>query len=293
MIKRILEIGVAVNDIKTTGSKLHDILGAQAGMIIKDDGYGMVAQMFRVGNIEFELMEPAHQNGIIAKFLKSQGEGLHHVAFEVGDIVKNIEWIKQKNIRLINETPISIYGCKAIFLHPEPFGGVLIELIEGIPKWVNDCALPTELQEPIQPQGIGAEGILEVGIIVQDLEAMSIVYSVVLLSKASEIVKLESPLLRAKVYRAGNVNLKMIEMLKKENSLNVLSGRDRLGLRHVTLKVSNIRNAIAYLKSKRINFTENPPAAIDDSKSVLICPKEISGIPIFLKEESQEGAPTL
>lgn len=137
MVKRILEIGVAVNDIKIAGNKLQDILGAQAGILIRDEGYSMTAQMFRVGNIEFELMEPTHKNGVIAKFLKSQGEGLHHIAFEVDDIVKNIEWIKQKNIRLINETPISIYGCKAIFLHPEPFGGVLIELIEGTPKWVN------------------------------------------------------------------------------------------------------------------------------------------------------------
>jgi hypothetical protein len=112
------------------------------------------------------------------------------------------------------------------------------------------------------------------------------------LSEASEIIKLESPLLRTKTYRAGNVDLKLIEMIKKENSLNVLLGTDRLGLRYVTLKVSNIQNAIAYLKSQRIDFTENAPSAFDDSKSALICPKEIGGIPIFLKEGSHEGATT-
>ena len=229
MVKRILEICVAVNDIKIAGNKLQDILGAQAGILIRDEGYSMTAQMFRVGNIEFELMEPTHKNGVIAKFLKSQGEGLHHIAFEVDDIVKNIEWIKQKNIRLINETPISIYGCKAIFLHPEPFGGVLIELIEGTPKWVNHSALPIELQEPIQPQGIGAEGILEVGIIVQGLEAVSKTYAAVLLSEASKIVELKSPPFKTRVYRAGNVNLRLIEMIKKEEATEARLGRDRFG----------------------------------------------------------------
>ncbi|MBM4306366.1 MAG: hypothetical protein FJ115_01535 [Deltaproteobacteria bacterium] len=284
MIKRILEIGVAVQNIKNAGNKLQGILGAQAGLLIRDEGYGMAAQMFRVGNIEFELMEPADQNGMIAKFLKKQGEGLHHLAFEVSDIDKNLKWMKQNNIKLINETPISIYDCKAIFLHPEPFGGVLIELIEGCPKWVNHSVLPTELQKPIQPQGIGAEGILEVGMIVRDLEAVSKTYSAVLSPETSENVKLEYPPLRAKIYRAGNVKLRLIEMIKKEDFTEALLETNRLGLKYVTLKVENIKNTIDFLKNNRIDFTENPPAAFDGSESVLISPKQVSGIPIVLKD---------
>lgn len=285
MIKRILEIGVAVNDIKTSGSKLHDILNAQAGVIIKDDGYGMVAQMFRVGNIEFELMEPFHQGGMIAKFLETRGEGLHHIAFEVDNIVKIVEWMKKNNIGLINEAPIAIEGCKAVFLHPDSFGGVLIELIEGNPKWVADSALPTELQKPVQPQGIGTEGILEVGIFVKNLEIATASYAKVLLLESLEMAEMKSFPSRIRVYRAGNVDLKLIEIKDKKKDLCIQFGKSRPGLNHIILKVNNIQNATAYLKTIGIDFIQNPSIPFYDSKCVLIQPQELSRIPILLKEE--------
>lgn len=280
MIKRILEIGVAVNDIKTSGSKLHDILNAQAGMIIKDDGYGMVAQMFRVGNIEFELMEPLHQDGMIAKFLETRGEGLHHIAFEVDDIIKSIKQYKEQNIRLINEKPISIYGCKAIFLHPELFSGVLIELIEGDPRWVANSSLPTKLQKQVKPQGVGAEGILEVGILVQELEVASVSYSKIFPS-ATELKPSSST---GEFYRAGNVDLKLIGMIDEKDGSYIRVVKNQTGLSHITLKVGSIDKVISYLKMKGIDFLDKQLAALYDSESIFIHPNKISGIPIFLKE---------
>jgi len=284
MIKRILEIGVAVNDIKTSGSQLHHILNAQAGMVIKDDGYGMAAQMFRVGNIEFELMEPLHQDGMITKFLQTRGEGLHHIAFEVDNIVKIVEWMKKNNIGLINEAPIAIEGCKAVFLHPDSFGGVLIELIEGNPKWVADSALPTELQKPVQPQGIGTEGILEVGIYVNNLEIATASYAKVLLFEPLEMAEMKSFPSRIRVFRAGNVDLKLIEIKDKKEDSCIQFGKSRPGLNYVTLKVENLNKAISYLKRKEIDFVENPSAPFYDSKCVFIQPQELSRIQIFLKE---------
>ena len=244
----------------------------------------MAVQMFRTGNIEFELMQPASPQGIIAQFLKKRGEGLHHLAFEVEDIAETITWMKKHNVKIINEQPVSVDDLKASFLHPESFGGVLIELIEGIPKHVDNRVLPRELQTQVPVEGIGAEGILEVGILVRDLEATSAFYSEIFSSEASEIADLKHLSLRMRVCSAGNVALKLMEKMEKEGHSSILLGKDQLGLNHVTLKVRNLEKAAAYLREKRATFVEDPLPAFYDSTYIFIDPKELSGISILLKE---------
>lgn len=285
MIKRITEVGVAVRDLATTGTKLHEILGAQRGSVIRSDEYDMVVQMFRTGNIEFELMQPLYPESIIGRFLQKREEGLHHIAFEVENIVETLRWVKKHGVKIINEQPISVSDLKVAFLHPESFGGVLIELIEGIPKHVHSRALPSELQTQVPEIGIGVEGILEIGIIVKDLEGASNVYSSVFLPNASEFVTLEQSSLRTKILRAGNVDLKLTEITRKGAYHSTLSGKHGFGLNHVTLKVKNIRAAIAYLKRKGIDFLRDPFSAPHDTEALLIHPNELNGIPLFLTGE--------
>jgi methylmalonyl-CoA/ethylmalonyl-CoA epimerase len=284
LIKRITEIGVVVNSLTASGDKLHEILGARGGTVLKAQEYGMVAQMFRIGNIEFELMQPANQDGLIAQFLEKRGEGLHHIAFEVEDINDSINWIKRNNGRIINEQPVSVDDLKAAFLHPGSFGGVLIELIEGTPKHVDNRPLPRELQTRAQAEGVGSEGILEVGILVKDIESASSIYSKIFLSEASEIEDSEQYSVRMRVCRTENVNLKLLEMNKVHGYSNALFGQNQIGLNHVTLKVKNIQKAIAYLQQKGVSFDEEPLANFYNSRYVFIHPEELSGIPILLKE---------
>ncbi|MBE9486354.1 MAG: VOC family protein, partial [Chloroflexi bacterium] len=108
MIKRITEIGVAVKDLTSAGNKFHEILGAQGGIVLNSPEYDMAVQMFRTGNIEFELMQPASPQNIIAQFLKKRGEGLHHIAFEVENIAESITWMKENNVKIINERPVIV-----------------------------------------------------------------------------------------------------------------------------------------------------------------------------------------
>jgi len=284
LIKRITEIGVVVKDLSSSGDRLHKILGARGGTVLKAQEYGMVAQMFRIGNIEFELMEPANQDGLIAQFLEKRGEGLHHIAFEVEDINDSINWIKKNNVKIINEQPVSVDDLKAAFLHPGSFGGVLIELIEGTPKHVDNQPLVQELQTHVQPGGIEAAGILEVGILVKDIESASSIYSKIFLSETSEIVDSEQFSLRMRDCRTENVNLKLLEINKVDCYANALFGQNQIGLNHVTLKVKNIQKAIAYLQKKGVSFDEEPLANFYDSRYIFIHPEELSGIPIFLKE---------
>jgi methylmalonyl-CoA/ethylmalonyl-CoA epimerase len=284
LIKRITEIGVAVKNLMSAGNKFHEILGAQRGIVLNSPEYDMAVQMFRTGNIEFELMQPASPQSIIAQFLKKRGEGPHHLAFEVEDIAETITWMKKHNVKIINNQPVSVDDLKASFLHPESFGGVLIELIEGIPKHVDNSALPSELQTQVPVAGVGAEGILEVGIFVRDLEDTSAFYSEIFSSEALEIADLKHLSLGMRVCRVGNVALKLMEMRETESRSVDLFTKNQLGLNYVTLKVRNLEKAVGYLQEKGVTFAKDPLTAFYESTYVFIDPKELSGISILLKE---------
>jgi methylmalonyl-CoA/ethylmalonyl-CoA epimerase len=281
-IKRIIEIGVAVVDLKKTGDQLVGILGARGGPVISGQEFDMRAQMFRVGNIEFELMEPVSQNSLIAKFIKTRGEGLHHIALQVDDIEEAIEWMTRNDVRLINETPVAIEGFKAAFVHPASFGGVLFELIEGNPMWVDQTSLPEELQKTKAGEGIRAEGLLEVGIYLQDPKVSEEFYS-----KIFESGTMARGLsLGAKEYRVGNAKLRLTESTNESEHLSALTGRKPLGLSYIRLKVANLNSAISELGLKEISFREVPRSEFCDSKSLIVQPIELSSIPIFLTEKS-------
>jgi len=129
-LKKITEVGIAVKDLEKTTKLLVDLLGGKAGEIIDVGIYGMRFRMVRLGNVDFEIMEPTDDNGVIAKFIKRRGEGLHHVAFAVENLAETLIFLKEKECNLINEKPLGLLGGKVAFVHPSAFSGVMIELIE-------------------------------------------------------------------------------------------------------------------------------------------------------------------
>jgi methylmalonyl-CoA epimerase len=129
-MKQITEIGVAVKDLEKATSVFVEWLGAQAGEVITVERYQMRYRMCRVGNVDFELMEPLGDHGVVAEFIESRGEGLHHVAFAVEDLEEGLADLKRKGARLIDEEPKELLGTKYAFVHPSSFMGVMIELIQ-------------------------------------------------------------------------------------------------------------------------------------------------------------------
>ena len=129
-LKKITEVGIAVKNMEATTRLFVDLLGGEAGEVTEVPLFGMRFRMVRLGNVDFELMEPTDENGLIAKFIGSHGEGLHHVAFAVDDLAGQLVFLKEKGCRLINETPLDILGGKVGFVHPKAFSGVMFELIE-------------------------------------------------------------------------------------------------------------------------------------------------------------------
>ena len=84
-----------------------------------------------VGGSEVELVEPVTDDSGVARFLQKRGPGLHHICFEVDDLETLLLQLKEKGVRLINETPLTgVGGKKMAFIHPESADGVLVELYQ-------------------------------------------------------------------------------------------------------------------------------------------------------------------
>jgi len=130
-IIKVDHIGIAVNSIDIGKNFWSDILG------LPFEGDETVAEQkvktafFPVGESEVELLESTSSDGPISKYIEKKGEGIQHVAFSVEDIDSALAELKQKGIRLIDETPRKgAGGAKIAFLHPKSTNGVLVELCE-------------------------------------------------------------------------------------------------------------------------------------------------------------------
>ena len=87
--------------------------------------------MLPIGESRIELLEPTSDDSPISKFLDKRGGGIHHIAVEVEDIAAELERLRSKGVRLIDEVPrIGAEGCLVAFIHPSATNGVLLELVE-------------------------------------------------------------------------------------------------------------------------------------------------------------------
>lgn len=142
-IKRITEVGVAVKDLDQAANLMVDLLGAEAGEVITMDLYQMRYRMCRVGQVDFELMEPIDGKGLIADFIEKRGQGLHHIAFAVEKIEDGIKTLQEKGVKFVSDQAIPISGHgrdmtgaeikgtgKVNFTIPASILGILFEFIE-------------------------------------------------------------------------------------------------------------------------------------------------------------------
>lgn len=130
-ILHVDHIGIAVQSVDNRHPFWTDALGLPfAGDEIVETQKVKTA-FYPVGEGEVELLEPTSADGPIAKFIDNKGEGIHHIAFRVADIEAALAELKEKGVRLIDETPrVGAGGAKIAFIHPKATGGVLVELCE-------------------------------------------------------------------------------------------------------------------------------------------------------------------
>ena len=137
MLTNVEHIGIAVRDIAASNVLFTKLLNATPYKAERVDSEGVTTSFFQAnpgkGQTKIELLEATHPDSPIAKFLEKKGEGIHHIAFEVTDIVLEMERLKNEGFTLLNDVPKRGADNKLVcFLHPKTTNGVLIELCQEI-----------------------------------------------------------------------------------------------------------------------------------------------------------------
>ena len=134
MIEKIEHIGIAVKNLDEANKIYEQLLGSPPYKMETVVSEGVNTSFFKSGESKVELLEATKDESAIAKFIAKKGEGIHHIAFAVKDIHKEIKRLKEDGYAIINESPKKGADNKLIcFVHPKNTKGVLIELCREIP----------------------------------------------------------------------------------------------------------------------------------------------------------------
>lgn len=135
-MNKIEHIGIAVKNLSNSIDIYQKILDTDCYKTELVASENVNTAFLKVGENKIELLEATSENSAIAKFLEKKGEGIHHIAFAVDDILAEMERLKSEGFTLLNETPKKGADNKMVcFVHPKEANGVLIELCQEI-KWV-------------------------------------------------------------------------------------------------------------------------------------------------------------
>ena len=132
-MRKIEHIGIAVKDLDESNALFEKLFGAPAYKSEEVASEGVITSFFENGPNKIELLAATNPDSPIAKFIEKKGEGIHHIAFDVEDIEKEIDRLKKEGFVVLNEIPKKGADNKIIaFLHPKSTNGVLIELCQEI-----------------------------------------------------------------------------------------------------------------------------------------------------------------
>ena len=132
-MRKIEHIGIAVKDLQVSNKIYEKLLGVASYKEEEVATEGVKTSFFQVGPNKIELLEATNEDSPVAKFIEKRGEGIHHIAFDVEDILEEMERLKQEGFVLLNEKPKKGADNKWVaFLHPKETNGVLVELCQEI-----------------------------------------------------------------------------------------------------------------------------------------------------------------
>jgi len=130
-MRKIEHIGIAVKDLEVSNLVFEKLFGAPAYKFEDVETEGVTTSFFMNGPNKIELLAATNRESPIAKFIEKKGEGIHHIAFDVEDIVSEIARLKKEGFVVLNEIPKKGADNKLVaFLHPKSTNGVLIELCQ-------------------------------------------------------------------------------------------------------------------------------------------------------------------
>jgi len=130
---KLEHIGIAVKDLEKANSCYEKLLGISPYKMESVVSEGVNTSFFQTGDSKLELLEATHLQSPLARFIEKKGEGIHHIAFEVENIIAEIQRLKIEGFQFINEEPKLGADHKLVcFLYPKLAHGILIELCQTI-----------------------------------------------------------------------------------------------------------------------------------------------------------------
>jgi methylmalonyl-CoA/ethylmalonyl-CoA epimerase len=131
MIGRLNHVAIAVRDLAKASRLYRETLGAQVSEPVPQPEHGVTTVFITLPNTKIELIAPLGDQSPIAKFLeRSPDGGIHHVCYEVADIIAARDQLERSGARVLGdgEPKIGAHGKPVLFLHPKDFCGTLIEI---------------------------------------------------------------------------------------------------------------------------------------------------------------------
>jgi methylmalonyl-CoA epimerase len=130
---RIDHVGIAVESIHDAARLYTEGLGIALEHTETVEDQGVKVGFLSLESCEIELLEPLADESPVAKFLASQGEGIHHLCIQVEDIGAAMERLREQGLRLLSDEPVRGAGGRLVaFVHPRSANGVLLELSQEL-----------------------------------------------------------------------------------------------------------------------------------------------------------------
>ena len=132
-MRKIEHLGIAVKDIEKANETFSKLLGKSAYKQETVESEAVTTSFFEIGDSKIELLQATQETSAIHKYLDKNREGIHHIAFDVEDIISEIERLKKEGFIFINDQPKKGADNKlVVFIHPKSANGLLVELCQEI-----------------------------------------------------------------------------------------------------------------------------------------------------------------
>ena len=130
-MRKIEHIGIAIKDLEKSNDVFKKLFGEAHYKVETVESEHVSTSFFHIGETKIELLEATDKSSAIAKYLDKNREGIHHIAFDVEDIHKEIERLKKEGFEFISDQPKKGADNKlVVFIHPKSANGLLVELCQ-------------------------------------------------------------------------------------------------------------------------------------------------------------------
>jgi len=133
MIRRFIDIGIAVRDLDSAVERYSQVLGVRPRMLGPEHYVypGLKGARFYLGNATISLVVSEDTDSPISKFIKTRGEGINHISLEVTDLEQDMKYFAEKGMTFLTRKPLSFPDGKVVFTHPKSTHGVQIAFVQA------------------------------------------------------------------------------------------------------------------------------------------------------------------